>query len=175
MMEGLSISATSMSGSSTRIPPSPSSANRLPSVMKKYMNPGLVRPPNSALATHHAEAQRAALLNLASATNIPSKSSSTSKSQNSPSSKSKTKTSLQHQHSVHGVHGPGHGTSARIPSASSASRQSAATSTTASSSATRKVDLGKYDGGLEADAADREPATGEAAKVLEMDSGSANG
>jgi aurora kinase len=35
--------------------------------------------------------------------------------------------------------------------------------------------IGKYDGGLEADEAKREEVTGEAGRLLEMDSGSGSG
>jgi len=128
------------------------------------MNPGLVRPPNAALAVH-SEAQRAALLNLASATNVPPKTTSGG----SPKSKAKT-----HQHTAHGIHGPAHGTAARTQ-ASTITSQLSHKPNAASASTSGKVDIGKYDGGFEADLVGKEGVTGEAAKLLEMDSGSANG
>lgn len=166
LMESLSISNSSAS----RGPPSPGAAagNRLPPLMKKYMKPGLVRPPNSGLANHHAEAQRAALLNLASATNMPAKSTG------SGSPNGKPKHSLQH--TAHGIHGPAHASAARTQASSiKGTTSSSSHPPAASASSSHKVDIGKYDGGFEADEAGKEAVTGEAAKLLEMDSGAANG
>jgi aurora kinase len=143
--------------------------------MKKYMNPGLVRPPNAALAIH-SEAQRAALLSLASATNVPVKgtpASSKGAAPGSPPSKSKPKGSLQHQHTAHGIHGPAHGTAARTQA--SALSAHASHKSASASAASKALDIGAYDGGFEKDLVGKEGVTGEAAKLLEMDSGAANG
>lgn len=124
--------------------------------MKKYMNPGLVRPPNSGLASH-AEEQRRALLTMAGA-NVPKH--PPSQSQSHKQSPAKSKHSLQH--SAHGIHGPAHATSARTQASSIVP---------VPKHAPNAVDLGKYDGGLEADEAGKEAVTGESAKLLELDSG----
>lgn len=126
--------------------------------MKKYMNPGLVRPPNSGLASH-AEEQRRALLSMAGV-NVPKQPQSSSHK----TSPSKSKHSLQH--TAHGIHGPAHATSARTQASSIVP---------APKHAPNAMDLGKYDGGLEADEAGKEAVTGEAGKLLEMDSGAASG
>ncbi|WWC88511.1 uncharacterized protein L201_003422 [Kwoniella dendrophila CBS 6074] len=154
---------------------SSSSQNRLPPVLKKYMNPGLVRPPNTGLPTSsssstnthnngYGESQRGPLLKLAGI-NVPMQSKSTT---NSPSGKLK-------QHTAHGLHGPAHSTSSRtlsssinpnVPKHSSTIQQN-------SSSTTKGFELGKYDGGLEADVEGKDGVSGEAAKLLALDSGSA--
>lgn len=178
LMDSLSIAGSGTSNSSSGRPAASSNAaagnNRLPPLMKKYMNPGLVRPPNSGLASHHAEAQRAALLNLATAnpTAPPAHSSAVGKSSGG-SPPPKPKASLQH--TAHGLHGPAHATAARTQASAISSNAGHPSASSAAAAAVRKVDIGKYDGGFETDAADHEAPTGEAAKLLEMDSGSASG
>ncbi|WVW84821.1 hypothetical protein I302_106856 [Kwoniella bestiolae CBS 10118] len=141
-----------------------SSQNRLPPVLKKYMNPGLVRPPNTGLTSSsssvYGESQRGPLLKLAGI-NVPVSSKSTT---NSPAGKLK-------QHTAHGLHGPVHSTSSRALSCSinpNVPKHPGA----AQASSSKGLDLGKYDGGLEADVEGKEVPTGESAKLLEMDSGS---
>jgi aurora kinase len=77
----------------------------------------------------------------------------------------KGKTSLS-QHSAHGLHGPAHSTTSRTLSSSI----NPAT-TYVQANQVRKVEIGRYDGGLEADIESRgEIHNGEAAKILELDS-----
>lgn len=166
MMESLSLK----SGTSTAIPSSPSrstpssNSNRLPPLMKKYMNPGLIRPPNAGLVSHHEQAQRAALLDLAGAnTSVPkSHASALAKSGGAASSPRKPT-----QHTAHGIHGPAHATASRTQASSI---RPAATHATATASSSSKVDFGQYDGGFEADVEGKEAVTGEAAKILELQS-----
>ena len=137
------------------------------------MNPGLVRPPNTGLVGHvpsnYGEAQRGPLLKLAGLnvpTNSPARHSILKSSRTgSPPGKPHHKPSLS-QHTAHGLHGPAHSTAGRALSSSINPHH--ATHPTASG--IRKVEIGKYDGGLEADEAGRDAVTGDAAKVLEMDS-----
>ncbi len=166
-----------------------SNGNRLPMTMKKYMNPQLVRPPNTGLATHHSQQQqqqtqqsshptygesaRGPLLKLAGV-NVDSP--PRVNKYNSP--KGKSKVSLQH--TAHGLHGPAHATSSRA--LSSAISPSTTTHQTVRPSIKEGKDkdasaagIGKYDGGLEADEAGKEAVSGESAKILEMDSGNAGG
>lgn len=149
---------------------------RLPPVMKKYMNPGLVRPPNTGLISHasggYGESQRGPLLKLAGV-NVPANSPGRHSllkagRTGSPPGKPHHKPSLS-QHTAHGLHGPAHSTSSRVLSSSINPHHV----THASASGMRKGEIGKYDGGLEADEAGREAVTGEAAKLLELDSSSA--
>ncbi|BEJ17090.1 hypothetical protein CspHIS471_0604910 [Cutaneotrichosporon sp. HIS471] len=121
----------------------PSASNRLPPLMKKYMNPQLVRPPNAGLESHSRTALQA-LADNATASSIPKK------SPRKPT-----------QHTAHGIHGPAHATSAR---------SQASAINPGSRDGGRKMDLGTYDGGFERDVADVETVTGEAAKLLEMQS-----
>lgn len=159
--------------------------------MKKYMNPHLVRPPNTGLASHasaaassshaqatHGESARGPLLKLAGV-NVESPPRSGTNKYSSP--KTKGKPSLN-QHTAHGLHGPAHSTTSRAMSSAI---------NPASTHQTVKADLikewrdkaepglaggiGLYDGGLEADEEKHDAVTGEAAKVLEMDSGSGSG
>ncbi|OCF30442.1 AUR protein kinase [Kwoniella heveanensis CBS 569] len=147
--------------------------NRLPPVLKKYMNPGLVRPPNTGLASGssasagYGDSQRGPLLKLAGV-NVPVSSHHPSKAGSavgSPSGKGKSGLS---QHTAHGIHGPAHSTSSRA--LSSSMNPNAAKHPSAAASASRAMELGKYDGGLEADAEGKDVVTGEAAKILEMES-----
>jgi aurora kinase len=187
MMSGLSLggpgqaspSAKQHHSSSTNNAPN---GNRLPPVLKKYMNPGLVRPPNTGLASAasqshsqqaYGESARGPLLKLAGV-NVPMSthhqgsggSSGASKSSHhlsgSPGGKGH-KHSLS-QHTAHGLHGPAHSTSSRALASSlnphHATHQTAAATASATASAgVRKVDLGRYDG--------------ESAKLLELDSSAA--
>ncbi|WRT67907.1 uncharacterized protein IL334_004881 [Kwoniella shivajii] len=153
-----------------------SSQNRLPPVLKKYMNPGLVRPPNTGLtssASAYGESNRAPLLKLAGV-NVPIQHNNKSTT-NSPAGKLK-------QHTAHGLHGPAHSTSSRalsssinpnVPKHPTSITTTSITTTTTTSSSSRAMELGRYDGGLEADLEGKEIVTGESAKILEMDSGSA--
>ncbi|KAK4687841.1 hypothetical protein P7C73_g2291, partial [Tremellales sp. Uapishka_1] len=161
MMSGLSL------GNSPHSPtPAPKAAaqsgNRLPPVLKKYMNPSMQRPPNAALASHHSqsqsqpqsqshygESQRGPLLKLAGL-NVSSKPSS-------PNPKLV-------QHTAHGLHGPAHSTTSRVLSSSLHPVH------TTHPTARPEIKLGDYDGGFEIDAARKSVPTGEAAKILAMDS-----
>ncbi|WOO77553.1 uncharacterized protein LOC62_01G001127 [Vanrija pseudolonga] len=153
------------------------SPSRLPPLMKKYMNPGLVRPPNAGLASHHAEAQRQALLSLAGVNVSKEKpAGSTPKGAGSgPKSPEPAhhKKPVHTTHTAHGIHGPAHASSARSQASSIA--QPASHAAVSASAGAGQRGIGKYDGGLEADEASKEVVTGESAKILEMDSGSANG
>lgn len=181
MMGGLSLGDPS---SPTPQPRNPSSApgqqNRLPPVLKRYMNPGLTRPANTGLAAHsaHAESIRGPLFKLAGVNNPPPSSASgslhPSQSQSQyhqqPSGKHaspKSKLSLT-QHTAHGLHGPAHSTTARA--LSSAISTQPASAHPSGPAATSKGGIGKYDGGLEVDDG-KEAITGEAAKILELESG----
>ncbi|TXT13366.1 hypothetical protein VHUM_00733 [Vanrija humicola] len=162
-MSGLSIGGGSSLAPPPRNPARPAagdaSPSRLPPLMKKYMNPGLVRPPNSGLASHHAEAQRQALLSLAGVNVSKEKApaAATPKGAKSPEHHGKKAV-----HTAHGIHGPAH---------ASANRAGAS----ALGQPPLHRSIGKYDGGLEADEAGKEAVTGESAKILELDSGSATG
>ena len=185
-----------MSGLSLNAPPSPNgrhptsstnntnpssttgTGNRLPPLMKKYMNPGLVRPPNTGLlpqsSSTYGDAQRGPLLKLAGA-NVPVHSPlrPTSSKQgaghgSSPPTKSHHKPSLS-QHTAHGLHGPAHSTTSRALSSSINPHHA----THPSASGIRKVEIGKYDGGLEADEVGKDVVSGDAAKLLELDSSNA--
>ncbi|KAL1408184.1 spindle assembly checkpoint kinase [Vanrija albida] len=173
LMSGLSLNGGSSLAPPPRNPARPApgsgadaSPSRLPPLMKKYMNPGLVRPPNAGLASHHAEAQRQALLSLAgvNVSKEPKGSSSTPKGAKSPERK---------PHTAHGIHGPAHASAARA-GASSITQPSSHAAVSAAAGAGQRG-IGKYDGGLEVDEASKEVVTGESAKILDMDSGSANG
>ncbi|KAK1925790.1 serine/threonine-protein kinase 12 (aurora-B) [Papiliotrema laurentii] len=188
MMSGLSLGGGSADPSSpspasrAAAQPTASSGNRLPVTMKKYMNPGLVRPPNTGLASHHAqqssssshatygESARAPLLKLAGV-NVDSP----PRTHKYSSPKGKGKTSLQH--TAHGLHGPAHSTTGRALSSAinpNNPHQTLKTKEQRDKDAA-SAGIGKYDGGLEVDEAGREAVTGEAAKILELDSGSAAG
>ncbi|CAK9784356.1 kinase-like protein [Cutaneotrichosporon oleaginosum] len=126
----------------------PSQSNRLPPLMKKYMNPHLVRPPNTGLESHSRAALQA-LADNATASSTASASAIPQKTRTSPRKPT--------QHTAHGIHGPAHATAARTQASSLVPKE-------------RKMDLGTYDGGFERDVADVETITGEAAKVLELQS-----
>lgn len=146
--------------------------NRLPPVMKKYMNPNLVRPPNTAVGqwssgagsgstftssnstSTNKDAIRGPLMKLAGI-NLPSPN-------RVPSGSYKPQT-----HSAHGIHGPAHSTSKRLSNTTTAHTASASA---AGSGA--KIELGRYDGGLEADEGEDKGLLGEPSKLLEMDSSS---
>ena len=155
------------------IPKIPTNGNRLPPVLKKYMNPGLVRPPNTGLSTHssqaYGESQRVPLLKLAGVNvpfNSPKRHSTLKQPFNaSPPGKPHHKPSLS-QHTAHGLHGPAHSTSSRALSSSINPFHT----THPNASGIRKHEIGKYDGGLEADEVGREAVTGDTAKLLDMDS-----
>ena len=148
--------------------------NRLPPALKKYMNPNLVRPPNSGVThggnhtssttTAYAESQRAPLLRLAGL-NVPSP----ARNKHSSPTGKPSKVSIT-QHTAHGLHGPAHSTTARAKSSSINPHQP---NHAGVSQIPRKGEIGKYDGGLEADAEGKE-VTGDAGKILDMDSGSSS-
>jgi aurora kinase len=117
--------------------------------MKKYMNPHLVRPPNAGLESHNRAALQA-LADNATASAIPQK---------------KTSPRKPTQHTAHGLHGPAHATASRTQASAIAPSTHGAPVKEG-----RKMDLGTYDGGFERDVADAEDVTGEAAKVLELQS-----
>lgn len=184
----MSQSVTNMMGGMSLGPPSPkpktrpsatnagsqqvdpsSSTNRLPPLMKKYMNPAMVRAPNTGLQnlpsassssssaagiasiSAYQEGIRGPLLKLAGV-NVPVNPAHHPTSFRSPA---KSKQSLT-QHTAHGLHGPAHSTTARVHASSVAPLQA------------KRPDVGKYDGGLETD--DARDVHGESAKVLDMDS-----
>jgi aurora kinase len=125
--------------------------------MKKYMNPGLARPPNTGLISStqvNPASQRGPLLKLAGL-NVPSPS---RQSTISP----KGKVSLA-QHTAKGLHGPAHSTGGRVMASTAV-----VSSSTSQHGLTKKIDIGSYDGGLEVDDG-REVVTGESAKILAMD------
>lgn len=159
-IEALSLKSPASPGGTAKI--SKATGNRLPPVMKKYMNAGLVRPPNTGLAslasassnnanTAYQEAQRGPLMKLAG---VPRQ----SKSPASP------RALATKQYTAHGIHGPAHATSSR------AAASSIAGPTNHQPIAAKKFEFGQYDGGLEADAEVAETVGGEAARLLEMDS-----
>lgn len=143
--------------------------------MKKYMNPDLVRPPNTGLANHHSSASsssanpgaRGPLLKLAGL-NVESPPRNGKFS--SPKGKGKSSIGV---HTAHGIHGPAHSTTNR---AMASAINAHPVHPTAVGGAVKKVEkpdagIGKYDGGLELDEANSQAVTGESAKLLEMDSG----
>lgn len=190
MMSGLSL--VQSPGAKDRIQPSSTASNptgggnRLPPVMKKYMNPNLVRPANTGLAAHstattnsYNDSQRGPLLKLAGVnvpeqsrhSSIPKAVNNNNNNNNNVGSPAKSHAPPKHsisQHTAHGIHGPAHSTTSRALSSSINPHHSTHPTV---ASAVRKVDIGKYDGGFEADEAGKEVVTGEAAKILEMDSG----
>lgn len=170
--------------------------NRLPAVMKRYMNPALVRPANTGLqarqqqqsasgpgtsgpasSSSYAESQRGPLLKLAGV-NVPSPQRNGYKpTSQSPGSARKSKLSIT-QHTAHGLHGPAHSTKNRALSSSINPIQpthptAQVGNTSQISKKVEKSEIGKYDGGLEADAVGKEVENSDAAKVLDMDSSSA--
>lgn len=152
------------------------SQNRLPSVLKKYMNPGLVRPPNSALANNNHPSSsysdpssRGPLLTLAGVNVSYPKSGTVS-----PASKSKGAIGY---HSAHGIHGAAHATSPRAMASSvnpGAPKHAIATSSAhvmnSASENGKSLELGRYDGGLEEDEANHGDVSGPTAKMLELSS-----
>ncbi|ORX37290.1 kinase-like domain-containing protein [Kockovaella imperatae] len=164
------LSATT-SSASTAV--NPGTGNRLPPVMKKYMNPNLVRPPNTAVSQHSSsfsanpasitsginkEAIRGPLLKLAGV-NVPSPSRVPSGGKMPPKT-----------HTAHGIHGPAHSTSKRLSSVGGATGQH--TSSAGTTGGAKKIELGKYDGGLEADEGEDVGIPADAGRMLELDSSS---
>ncbi|EIW73451.1 hypothetical protein TREMEDRAFT_67370 [Tremella mesenterica DSM 1558] len=151
-----------------------SNSNRLPPVMKKYMNPSLVRPPNTGLSTLNTtynSSAREPLLKLAGINVIPTSSQRQSTSKH-------TNGSPKVLHTAHGLHGPAHSTSTRMTGISGISTTTMTNinvQTLTGSAGLKNGGIGRYDGGLEIDEVDKEEVTGESAKILEMDSGSQGG
>lgn len=81
----------------------------------------------------------------------------------SPAGKGKVSLS---QHTAHGLHGPAHATSSRALSG----KIEPTRSTHANAASDPKSGIGRYDGGFETDAEGKEVVTGDAAKILEMQS-----
>ncbi|ORY25929.1 kinase-like domain-containing protein [Naematelia encephala] len=170
MMQGMSLNAPS--SPSAKHNPQPGQ-NRLPAVMKKYMHPGLTRPPNTGLLAHGTESQRGPLLKLAGINTNPQPSHPGSKHQpTSPPGKHKYSLS---QHTAHGIHGPAHSTTSRALASSINPHQQVHRTNSVAAGPKGDAGIGKYDGGLEADEAKKESVHGESAKILEMDSGSSSG
>ncbi|ADV22068.1 AUR protein kinase [Cryptococcus gattii Ru294] len=152
------------------------SQNRLPPVLKKYMNPGLVRPPNSGLANNNHPSSsysdpssRGPLLTLAGVNVSYPKSGTVS-----PVSKSKGAIGY---HSAHGIHGAAHATSSRAMASSinpGAPKHAIASSSAhvmnSASENGKSLELGRYDGGLEEDEANHGDVSGPTAKMLELSS-----
>lgn len=183
LMAGLSLyapqsprgSKSQQAGKTQESSHSSQSQNRLPPVLKKYMNPGLVRPPNSGLANNShpssscSDTSRGPLLTLAGVNVSYPKSGALS-----PTSKFKGASGY---HSAHGIHGPAHSTSSRAMASSinpGASKHSAVTSsahiTNSASENCKSLELGRYDGGLEEDEANHGDVSGPTAKMLELSS-----
>ena len=142
----------------------PSSTNRLPPVLKKYMNPDLIRPPNSGLkgGAGGSEAARGPLLKLAGL-NVPSPA-------RSKQSLGKGKPPVAGQsYLAQGLHGTAQTSVARRVSSTNNTQQ-AHSSTSSVVVSGRKIELGKYDGGLEAEDRGKEVVQGESAKILELES-----
>lgn len=161
-MSGLSLDTKQQAASSSR-----PQGDRLAPVLKKYMNKDIVRPPNTGLSASAAgnaisqEQRRIALMKLAghnTANGVPGKSAGGG----SPAGKGKISIN---QHTAHGLHGPAHATSSRALSGKIEPYHP-----THPSAVAAKNGIGKYDGGLEADAEGKEIVTGESAKLLEMQS-----
>jgi aurora kinase len=141
--------------------------NRLPPLLHKYMNPGLVRPPNTGLTSSqhlNTESQRAPLLRLAGL-NVPSPA-RTSKGFTTSSPKGKVSIS---QHTAKGIHGPAHSTTSRVMASSTTVLSNPAGGS--QHVVGKKIDIGQYDGGFEVDDG-KEVISGESAKILAMDSSS---
>lgn len=81
----------------------------------------------------------------------------------SPAGKGKVSLS---QHTAHGLHGPAHATASRALSG----KIEPTRSTTHANTSDPKSGIGRYDGGFETDAEGKEVVTGDAAKILEMQS-----
>ena len=80
----------------------------------------------------------------------------------SPAGKGKVSLS---QHTAHGLHGPAHATSSRALSGKIEPVRS-----THAAASDVKSGIGRYDGGLETDAEGKEVVTGDAARILDMQS-----
>ena len=164
MSQGVSAMMAGLSIDKPAPPARPQTAQRLPPVMKKFMNPDYVRPPNSGLAASSsgtqlsAENQRAALFKLAG---VNTAGTQLGKLQ-SPAGKGKLSIN---QHTAHGIHGPAHATSSRALSGKIDPFH-----TSHQAVAAQKSGIGKYDGGLEADMEGKEVVTGDSARILEMQS-----
>jgi aurora kinase len=145
-------------------PPPRPQGERLQPVLKKYMNQDFIRPANTGLAaassgTHLSqEKQRAAMFKLVgvnSSGGLLSKPSS-------PAGKGKLSIN---QHTAHGIHGPAHSTTSRALSGKIDPNQASHQAVAA-----QKSGIGRYDGGLEADAEGKGVVRGESARILEMQS-----
>lgn len=162
MMSGLSLDTKQQAAASSSRP----QGERLAPVLKKYMNKDIVRPPNTGLSSSTSgnaisqEQRRAALMKLACLNTVDSVTGKAAGG--SPAGKGKLSIN---QHTAHGLHGPAHATSSRALSGKIEPHHS-----THPGAARDKGGIGKYDGGLEADAEGKEVVTGEAAKLLEMQS-----
>lgn len=173
MMDSLSLSASA----NLQPPLSPTSAkaNRLPPLMKKYMNPGLVRPPNTGLAQH----QSAALLSMASAgpSGIPKPSPKKAGSASVAPSPAKPRQFTAGSGSIKAVKPP------LRPSHTVASNYAKDGREKEREREVKKEEgqkerggekekdaIGTYDGGLERDVAQKGEVTGEAASLLAMSS-----
>jgi len=142
----------------------PTQGNRLPAVMRKYMNPNLARPPNTGLTSSqhvNQDTHRSALLTLAGL-NVPSPG-RPSKGYSVASPKGKVSLT---QHTAKGLHGPAHSTTTRVLSSTT---HGVVASGNSQHVLGKKVDIGVYDGGFEVDDG-REVVTGESARILALDS-----
>ena len=84
----------------------------------------------------------------------------------SPAGKGKVSLS---QHTAHGLHGPAHATTSRALSGKIEPIRSTHANANAAAN-DPKSGIGRYDGGFEADLEGKEVVTGDAAKILEMQS-----
>lgn len=177
MMDSLSLSSSSQ----LQPPLSPNSAkaNRLPPLMKKYMNPGLVRPPNTGLAQH----QSAALLSMASASvaatpsGIPKPSPKKAGSASVTSSPARPRQFTANTGSIKVVKPlrPSHTVASNYAKDGRVERERERDGKEHKGDKEKEREkerdaIGTYDGGLERDAAQKGEVTGEAASLLAMSS-----
>lgn len=179
MMDSLSLSASSQ----LQPPLSPTSAkaNRLPPLMKKYMNPGLVRPANTGLAQH----QSAALLSMAAAgpSGIPKPSPKKLPGGGSvAASPAKPRQFTAGTGSIKAVKPPlrpSHSVPAASASAGAHAKREGEKSERGEKEREKERErerererdaIGTYDGGLERDVVQKGEVTGEAASILSMSS-----
>ena len=161
MTTGLTTAKTSSSSTqsttSTSTSTTTGSTNRLPPVMKKYMNPDLIRPPNTGLKSTYqgSEASRGPLLKLAGL-NVPSP---------ARPKQSLGKGKPGQAHTAHGLHGPAHSTTTRRVSSSIGTHQRHAS--VSNPAVSKKPEVGKNDG--EGDE-EKDAARAESMKILELES-----
>lgn len=186
MMDSLSLSSAPLQ---PPLSPTEAKTNRLPPLMKKYMNPGLKRPANTGLAQHQSAANAALLSMAAGPSGIPKPSpkklpggggGSVAPSPAKPrqftagsGSTKAVKPPLRPSHTVpsapagHSAHGKERSDREREREREGKERERGERGERGERD---KDAIGTYDGGLERDVASKGEVTGEAASILSMSS-----